>query len=466
MQIKNNDNTLYRGLGLFTSTMIVVGVMIGTGVFKKIIPLAQTGLSANYILLAWLVAGIITILGALNLAALATLTSSAGGIYEYLRLAFGNFFSFIYGFTDFTIIGNASVAAVAYIFAQTINTLVPLPNPLQSLAHIQLFNFIHPFENSGIKIVAVSTIIILTLVNYKGVKETGLLNNIITILKILGMLGIIIFGLFIASPPSNYVFETVKPIETNSLFIAAFFTALLNILWAYDGWLDISFLTGEIKNPKKNLPLAAFIGISIAAIIYMLINYVYMHIVPVQTLAQYSGDTIGAAVVANAMFGDVGKTLITVLIMVCVLGSLNGIMLSHTRVYFRMAQEKYFFKQAAYVHPKFKSPSKALIFTMVWSCILVFSGTFDMLTDMIIFASFLFYGMLAVAVLKFKRNGTIKNNVIAYPLIQIILILFSAALMVNTVIAQPHDALIGVFLIAIAVPFYFYFEHHKKILKH
>ena len=192
--------TLLRALGIFSATLLVAGIMIGSGVFKKIIPMAQTGLTESWILIAWALAGIITMLGAINIVGLASLTEESGGVYEYLRLAFGNFFSFLFGWTDFTIIGTASIAALAFIFSHTVNMLIPLPNPLQQWEHISVANFIYPFADSGIKILAILIIMILTWINYRGVRESGTVNNIFTSAKILGILLIIFLGLFYTSP--------------------------------------------------------------------------------------------------------------------------------------------------------------------------------------------------------------------------------------------------------------------------
>lgn len=451
--------TLVRALGLFTATLLVAGTMIGSGVFKKIVPLAQTGLSEGWILAAWVLAGIITMFGAFNLAGLSSLTEESGGVYEYLRLAFGNFYSFIFGWTDFTIIGTASVAALGFIFAQTINILIPLPNPLQFWAHISIANFIFPFADSGIKILAIAAISILTWVNYRGIKEGGALVNIFTIAKITGILGLIILGIFFAAPVEQAT-ELTTTADSNvqgNIFLSIFFIAMLNVLWAYDGWLDVSFVTGEIKNPKRNVALAIIIGVSIATIIYVLVNYAYMNVLPLNKLAIVDENEIGAAAVAQTLLGSFGKTMIILLIMVSVFGSLNSVLLSHTRVYYRMAQEKLFFPHAANVHPKHRTPYIALAYVMVWSSILVISGTFDILTDMVIFANFLFYGLLALAVLKLKRKGIIKVKVTGYPVVQIILILFSVALITNTFMVHTNQSLVGIGLMLIGLPFYFYF---------
>jgi basic amino acid/polyamine antiporter, APA family len=456
-----DENKLIRSLGLFTATLLVSSTLIGSGVFKKIIPLSQTGLSESWILIAWAFAGFITMLGAFNLSGLASMTEETGGVYEYLRLSFGNFFSFMFGWADFTIIGSASIAAIAFIFAQTLNTLIPLPNPFSAWSDISIGHLIYPFADSGIKILALATIIVLSWVNYRGAKESGRLNNIFTLAKITGIIILIVGGLFYATPPyisqANAMHEIHAGLQGGS-HISAFFIAMLAVLWAYDGWMDISFLTGEVKNPKRNVPLAIIIGVSLAMILYVLINHAYMNVLSLDQLASVGQNEIGAAAVAKTLIGRTGVTMIIFLIMISVFGTLNAIILSHTRIYFRMAEEKFFFPEVAKVHPKYKTPYISLFYTMIWSCILVVSGTFDILSDMVIFANFLFYGLLAVALIKMKKAGKIKIKVIGYPVIQIILILFSLSLILNTIVNQPKQTLAGIGLILIGVPFYYYFR--------
>ena len=189
-----------------------------------------------------------------------------------------------------------------------------------------------------------------------------------------------------------------------------------------------------------------------------------MHVLSIPQLAAVNQNNIGAVLVAETIFGTMGKTLVIVLIMVSVFGTLNAIIMSHSRVYFRMARENYFFKRFSKVHPTYRTPYVSLFYTMLWSCVLVISGTFDILTDMVIFAGFLFYGLLGVALFKMKRNGSIKVKVIGYPIVPVVLMLFSTALIINTFMVQPAYSITGVGLVLIGVPVYYYFKKKENKL--
>lgn len=450
---------LRRVLGLPTGILLVAGIMIGSGTFKKIAPMSAALMSEPYILTAWIIAGIITMFGAFTLAGLATTTTQSGGVYEYLRLSVGNFFSFLYGFTAFTIIGSGSIAALAFIFSQSLNTLVHIPDPLWGLQDISIGNFIFPFASSGVKIVAVVAIFLLTWINIRGTKNGGVLNNIVTAAKILGILFMIIAGLFFSNPSVANTSNAGASIHfSNTGLFSALFGAMLSAFWAYDGWSIISSVTGEIKDPKRNVPIAIIAGVGIAMTLYVLLNYTFMQVLPVSELAAIGENNIAAAVVAGALMGKAGTVIISVLIMISTFGALSACIIVYPRIYYRMAQENFFFKKAANVHPVFRTPYVSLIFSMIWSSILVVSGTFDLLTNLVIFAGFFFYGLLSWALIKLKRNGQIQSKVPGYPVVPVIVILFSLALIVNTVIVQPKQSLIGLLLVLSGVPFYYYFK--------
>jgi APA family basic amino acid/polyamine antiporter len=334
------------------------------------------------------------------------------------------------------------VAALGFIFSQTVNSFLPLPNPLQAWAQVSIGHVVYPFADSGIKLLALGTISVLTWVNYRGVAASGTLSNFFTGAKILGLLLLVVAGIFVATPAqAPTALPTVVAAAGRASFFSAFFGALLSIFWAYDGWVDLTFVTGEMKNPTRDVPRAIIGGVAIAIGVYVLVNYAYLHVLSLPQLAAIGPNEIGAAVVAEAAVGKWGKTGVTLLIMVSVLGTLNAVLLSHSRIYFRMA------------------------YTLGWSSLLVVSGTFDLLTDLVIFATFLFYGLVAVAVLKLKRQGQLVGPARGYPLLQVLLLLFALTLLVNTVATQPRQSVLGLGLMATSLPFYVYFSRQAQHAK-
>jgi len=450
---------LKRNLGLTTGILLVAGIVIGSGVFKKIAPMSAALMNKNYILLAWLLAGIISLFGAFTIAGLATLTEESGGIYEYLRLAFGNFFSFLSGWTALLIVGSGGIAAIAFIFAESVNYLVPLPHLFTSWQNISIGHFVFPFASGGVKMLAVITIILLTWLNILGAKKGGNLNNVLTAVKIIGIVLLIVAGLsFTHALPFR---NTVNHTSSNTNIFSAVMAAMLSAFWAYDGWLLVGNISGEIKNPKKNVPISLIAGVGISIVLYLLVNDAFMHVLPLSTLANIGEDNIAALEVARVISGNAGAIAIALLIVICTFGALNAVIITYPRLYYRMAQEKFFPKTFSFVHPRYRTPYLGLIYSGFWSCILVISGTFDVLTNLIIFTEFFFSALLAIALIKMKRNGKIKAKVILYPLSPIILILFSLALVINTFIVEPVQSVVGLLFVLSGIPVYFYYK--KKI---
>lgn len=452
---------LKRVIGLTTAILLVAGNLIGTGVFKKIVPMAQTGLDVKYIMSAWIVAGIITLFGAFTIAGLSKLTTVSGGSYEYMRLCFGSFLAFLAGWAGFIIVNSGSLAAISFIFAQSVNAIIPLPNPLYRFKDISIGNYIYPFADSGIKMLAIATIALLTWLNYRGIKKGTILNNIVTGAKILGILLLIIAGLFIAGPHVNET-TVLQTTNKNTATISIFFAAMLSAFWAYDGFTNVAFVAGEIKNPKRNVAIAVITGVVLVMILYLLTNYAYIKTLGLQQIAGLSKNNIAATAMAGSIMGNTGTLLISILIMLSSFGTLNVIIIFYARLYFRMAQENFFFKNAAKVHPVYRTPYIALIYSMVWGMMFVISGTFDKLTDMTIFSAFLFYALLAVGLIKMKRKGVIKEKIPFYPLAPVIFILVTIGLLISTFISQPKLSLIGLGLMLTGVPVYYLFKRNTN----
>jgi basic amino acid/polyamine antiporter, APA family len=443
---ETGEGQFKRVLGLPTAVMLVAGIMIGSGVFKKIVPMAQTLPHEGYILLAWIVAGVVSLFGAFTYAGLAGMTTETGGVYEYLRLIFGDFIAFLFGWSLFMIVGTGAIAALAFVFAQSVNELYPLP-----------------FGSWGIKLLAVLAIFLLSWLNCLGIKKGGVLSNVVTSAKIGGMLALIVAGLFYHGRSEGHVDAGAGTVQLQgAALFSGLLGAMLSALWAYDGWANITFVTGEIKDPRRNVPYAIIGGVGIAMTLYVLLNYSYMRVLSLSELSHLGVNRIAAAEVARALMGKTGAVVIALLIMTCTFGALNGCILSYPRVYFRMAQERMFFPNAGRIHRIYHTPHVALIYSAIWSVILVCSGTFDQITDLVVFASYAFFGLAAWGLLRMKRRGVIRTKVIGYPVVPVIVILFCFALVINTLVIQTRASLLGLLLIASGIPFYLYFRWKYK----
>lgn len=461
--MKEHHSGLLTRLGLITAILIVISSMIGSGVFKKAAPMAMELNSSGLILICWLIAGIITLFGSITNAEIAGLIAEPGGQYVYFKHMYGKFFAFMYGWSCFSVIQTASIASIAYVFAESVNSVMPLFHLSDAAEKFTLFGLFNPLNNFGVKLLTIGTIIFLTGANYLGVIFGGAISNLFTVLKVIGIVVIIILALTISGGSS----ANIQPMFANpgatygtslGLF-GAMFAAMLGAFWAYDGWNNIGYLGGEVKNPKRTIPISLFVGVGFVTVIYLLVNYAYLYVLPLNELLGIANteNTIVAVEVMRKFMGDNGALFISILIMVSTFGTTNGTILASSRIYFAMAKDNLFFKSAANVHPRFKTPYTSLLMQGLWSCLLVLSGTFDQLTDMLIFASFIFYGAgaLGVFVLRKKMKDSHRPfKAIGYPVIPAIFILFCATLVVVTIIQNPRDAGIGLLLILIGIPFF------------
>ena len=421
--------------------------------------------SSQLILFCWLLAGVITLLGAISYSGLSRINKEAGGEYQYLKIIFGKFFSFLYGWTAFSVIQSASIASIAYVFSQSVNNIINLPDIYGSINDIGIFGYIFPFENAGVKIVAILAIIIITMINYFGVQYGGFTVNFFTIAKMAGIL-FLLYICFCSGIGSNGNFhqpsQHINEINNLSFWgiTSIVFAAMLSAFWAFDGWVNITFLAGEVKNPKKDLPVSIIGGVLIVTAFYLVINYAYLYVMPVDSYIGMAGNQndIAAAEVTKAVIGPAGFIIISVLILISTFGTTNSSVMSSSRIYYAMAKEGLFFSSVANTHPKYKTPHKALIIQCVWSCLLVISGTFDQLTDMLIFAAFIFYGSGAFGLFILKIRDKYKEKIFGYPIIPALFIIFCIVLVISSIVERPVESLVGIGLILTGIPFYLYWR--------
>ena len=468
--MEKKQGQLIKTITLTSATILVVSSVIGTGVYKKVAPMSAELMSPSLVLAAWVLAGVISLCGALSNAEIAGMLADSGGEYVYFKRIYGKFTAFLFGWSTFAVIKTASISSIAYVFAQSFNSLVPLPHLDPSVESIKIGVF-QPFDNFGVKALSIILILILTYVNTRGLKGAELLSNSITKFVIAGLALIVISGLFFGGGSfSNITTPSVSYVErgwTDGLFIKALFGAMLAAFWAYEGWNTLGFIGGEIQNPNRNLPLALGGGLGIIMVAYLLVNFTYLFVLPIDQIIDVKNvqNKIAAVEVIRHFAGGLGASILSVLILITTLGCTNSTILMPPRIYQVMAKDGVFFKSAADIDPKTNTPNGALWIQGIWACLLVLSGTFDQLTDMLIFVAFFFYGAttLAVFLLRIREPNTPRPyKVIGYPIVPALFILFCAALIVITCINSPREAGIGLVLMATGLPFYFYWNKNNE----
>lgn len=456
---------LKPALGLKLVIVFTIANVIGSGVYKKVAPMADSLHSSGWVLIAWVIGGIISLFGALSYAEVAGLLADTGGDYVYYKKIYNRFFAFQFGWSTFAIIQTAAISSLAYVFAESLNSIVHLPPMLSSWADVNIRGVFYPFKDFNVKFISIALILLLTWINTRGLKTGAWLGTVILLLVFAGLFTIIGFGL---TSSHSHIGTAFSMATTNNepVTFSAMFTAMLAAFWAYQGWASVGYIGGEVKNMNRNIPRGIAIGMFIIIIMYLLVNMAYLSLLPVQTLENIhqSGTGIAAIEAVKTFWGRSGELFIAVLIVITTLGCNHATVITSCRIYYAMAKEGLFFKKAGELN-KQTVPGNSLLYQCVWACILVLSGTFDQLTDMIIFAVFVFYGATALGVFILRKkmpNANRPYKVWGYPVVPAIVILFSAALFINTIATQPREAIIGLTLMLTGVPMWFWFTRKNK----
>jgi basic amino acid/polyamine antiporter, APA family len=463
-----NQRHLIRALGMGYVVIFVVANIIGSGVYKKIAPMAAELHSSIWILMAWIVGGIITLFGALSNAEVAGLLADTGGEFVYLKKIYNRFFAFIYGWSLFTVIQTATISSLAYVFAQSLNSIIHIPVIFSSLQHFTIGGVFFPFQDFGVKLTAIILILILTGLNISGLKSGAGVSKAIMLLVLTGLAAIVIFGLSShVTRPSNFL--DINDLTAGTVTISAFYTAMLAAFWAYQGWVSVGFIGGEVKDPTKNIPKGIVTGVFIVILIYLLVNITYLSVLSIPHLTQIheTGNQIAAVEAVRTFWGTGGVMFISLLILVTTLGCTNASILTGARPYYAMAREKLFFSGIAKINNA-NVPSNSLLWQGIWASVLVLSGTFDQLTDMIIFAVFIFYGATTLGVFILRRRMPEAHRpykVWGYPVVPAVFILFCIGLFFNTIITRPREAIIGLVLIFSGIPVYFFLKRKYSKIK-
>ncbi len=481
--MSDTKHELKRSLGLIDATSLVAGSMIGSGIFLVTAAMARDVGSAAWILIIWLVTGLLTMSAALSYGELAGMMPNAGGQYVYIQRAYGKLVSFLYGWTVFTVIQTGVIAAVAVAFANYSAVFFPfLENKIFTIGE----NFV--FTNK--QVLAMFSIILLTYINTKGVKNGKIIQLVFTSAKLIALFALIIFGLYVGFHTNTFstnftnMWDASKTVlnENGTLTITklsgiallgAMGATIINSLFSSDAWNNVTFIAGEIKEPKKNIPRSLFLGTLIVTVIYILANVAYLALLPLHGTADgsimqngimfASQDRVGAAA-ASVIMGNIGVFAMAGLIMVSTFGCNSGLILSGGRLFYAMAKDALFFKDAGELN-QHDVPAKALWFQCAWACILCVSGRYSDLLTYSTFASLLFY-ILTIGGLfilrKKEPDAERPYKAFGYPVIPILYIVITAAICFTLLVYDTRNTGLGLFIVALGIPVYYLFLNKKK----
>jgi APA family basic amino acid/polyamine antiporter len=439
---------LKRDLGLWGAVAIVVGTVIGSGIFLVPRAMIQRVGTPEMVFFVWIFGGMLTLAGALSYAELSAALPEAGGEYVYLREAYGPLWSFLYGWTQMWVAKSGSIATLATAFFYYLTNFFPQLDRIFYTIPLPIGPHGGPLELRYGQLLAMALVLFLAGVNYFGVKIGGAVQVAVTVIKVALILFIIVAGLgwgHIHAPASG----TVQP-----LTLAGFFAALVAALWAYDGWNNVSMVSSEIRHPQRNLPTALIWGTVVVIGIYLAANAAYFYVLSGPEVA--ASNRVAADMMRKILDGP-GANAVSVAAMISIFAALNGSILSGSRVPYAMARDGYFFSRVARVHPEYRTPGVSILAMSAWAAVLVLSGRYEQLFTYVIFASWILYGMTtaAVVVLRRKRPDLPRPyRTLGYPIVPVLFVLVACVLVVSTLFDSPRESLLGLALILIGLPFY------------
>ena len=454
---------LVRALSLRDAIALVLTV-IGTGVFLKTAPMAQLVGSPSNVLLAWLAAGLLSLAGALTYAELGAMMPEAGGEYVFLREAYGDLPAFLFGWSSVMLIASGGLAAVSTALASFLSSFVPL-NAVFVTHDFHLLGQAIPWRLGIQQVVAVAVILLFSWINARGIQLGSKVQWASTVAK-LGGIAIIVLGAFLLSRTGSW--EHLKTPVTATIApggIGAFGAAMLAALWAYQGWSNLPMVAGEIEKPERNVPRALIFGMLIVILVYLITNLAYFYALPLSEILTANStayrDALPVAAKAAQTFSRYGAQIVSLAFMISAIGALNGITLMNARVPFAMARNGLFFGGLSKLNETSSVPSNAIWFQGIWACVIALSGTFDQITTSVIFAVWVFTALVGTSLFVLRRKlpaSPRRYRTPGYPVVPALFILVAFWLVINTLTASPVESAAGLFLIALGLPFFFYFR--------
>lgn len=467
-----------RTIGLSTATALIITTIIGSGIFMRPAEMAALLGSPILIFVVWIIAGLFTMLTVMVLAEIAAMLPETGGTYAFMRHMYGDFWSYLYGWAAFAVVNCAGSAGIAFITSQYLEYFFKLPkfSPAveQSIIfHIPLVGDVFPLHDFGVKILTIIILCIFTFISYRSTKTSGLLMNIFSAAKVAAIV-LLVGGLFVSGKGSfsNFIqsSEMIKP--AGFALVTAFVAACNGALQAFDGCNNMLYITGEIKDPGRNIPRSLFLGLSTCIVIYLIINAAMIYVLPVDKMADSSLVASDAATIA---FGVIGGGLIAFLISFSVMGTTASNVFTAPRMTFAMARDRQFFRMAAKVHPKFNTPGNALMVHLGLMTLMVLSGSFFILADMYIFIVWVFNLMLMTGIFILRKKMPDKKRpyrVWGYPWVPLLVIIFNAFYLIITLVddiqnyiegkTRLMNSVFGIVVVAAGIPLYYYFHWRYK----
>jgi APA family basic amino acid/polyamine antiporter len=455
---------LTRGVGAWGAVAVNVANMIGTGVFLKTRVMTCNVGSAKTVLLVWVAAGLLSLAGTFSYSEIAAMMPEAGGDYVYLRRAYGKAMGFIYGWMTFAVAKAGSQAALAVGLAIFMN--VAVGGALERW-QLQANPFGLHLSISGLTLVALSTIWTVALINCASVTSGGRTALALTIAKVVLILCVGVSAFVFAPGDWNHLAGsglagTCEGVAASARGgLAGFGAAMLGALWAYDGWNNVAPLSGEIRNPQRNLPRAFVGGMLVVASLYLFVNVAYYYAMSPLEIASVPASSSVATEVLKRFLGPMAVSMTAVALMISSFGSLHSSVLANSRVPYAMARDGLFFRALKHLSPRSNVPARAIVAQAAWGSVLALSGSYDALTDSVVFASWLFYGLSTGSLFIFRRtmpDAPRPYRALGYPVVPVIFLLVTAALLVNTFVAAPRQALQGVAVLIAGLPLYWYWS--------
>jgi len=447
-----NGPTLLKGLGTWDAALLTIGSTLGTGIFLTTGDIARVLPHTGLILLVWIAGGLLTLAGALTYAELGAMFPRAGGQYHYLKEAYGPLWGFLFGWTAFFVVNTGGTGALAVGFGEYLGFFLPF----FSTSHVLWSVPVGPltWTVSGGQVAGVLVITFLCAVNYVGVREGAGVQNLVTVVKVGSLVALAGLGLF--SP------AVVRPAWTAPLpsgnVLMAFGVGMIAVLWAFDGWYGATASAGEMRTPERSLPLGLITGTAILTLFYVLLNVVYVRALPTETLA---GTSRVAEAAASVMFGPVGARLVSLAVLISIFGCISSTIVWTPRIYLAMAQDGLFFAHLARIHARFRTPATCIVVQGVWAGLLTLSGTFEELYTYTIFAATAFHAATGLAVIVLRRTRPAERRPYrtwGYPWVPAAFVLSCVLLVGNTLATKPAESLIGVGLVAIGLPAFWWWR--------